>query len=61
MSSDLISFYQHKCTQQLEEIIEKDEKIEQLTTFIYELLSDKEMPEAYKEVIKSEVFKINSK
>ena len=44
MNSDLIAFYQHKVTQQLEDIIKKDEKITELTTIIFELLS-KDCPE----------------
>ena len=55
MNSDLIAFYQHKVTQQLEDIIEKDEKITELTTIIFELLS-KDCPEEYKAEIKKKVF-----
>lgn len=55
MNSDLIAFYQHKVTQQLEDIIKKDEKITELTTIIFELLS-KDCPEEYKVEIKKKVF-----
>lgn len=55
MSSDLISFYQHKVQQQLNDIVAKDEKIEELTTIIFELLKE-DCPEEYRVSVKEKVF-----
>lgn len=54
---NLLSYKEARIEALLNELKNKDVKIEQLQTFIFELISD-ECPDWYKEVIKKEVFSI---
>lgn len=53
---DLITFKNNQIEELQVQLCEANNKITQLETYIFELC-DKKCPEAYKEVIKSEVFK----
>lgn len=52
---NLMSFKEARIEALLNEINRKDKRIQQLETFIFELISD-ECPDWYKDVIKKEVF-----
>ena len=52
---DLFSFYQKKIQKLGMELAEKEERITELETYIFELV-DKDCPEDYKRVVKNEVF-----
>jgi hypothetical protein len=52
---DLMSFKDARIEALLNELNKKSKRIQQLETFVFELISD-ECPEWYKEVIKKEVF-----
>ena len=53
---DLITFKNNQIQDLQDKLCEANSKITQLETYIFELC-DKKCPEAYKEVIKKEVFK----
>jgi uncharacterized protein YutD len=53
---DLITFKNNQIQDLQDKLCEANSKITQLETYIFELC-DKKCPEAYKEVIQSEVFK----
>lgn len=52
---NLVSFKEARIEALLNELNKKDVRIQQLETFIFELISD-ECPDWYKDVIKKEVF-----
>jgi hypothetical protein len=56
MSADLISYYQHKVQELFNKVVAQDEKIEELTTIIFELLRE-ECPEEYRVAVREKVFK----
>ena len=52
---NLVSFKEARIEALLNELNKKDVRVQQLGTFIFELISD-ECPDWYKDVIKKEVF-----
>lgn len=56
---DLMSYLQARVQALLNEINKKDQKIQELETYIFELC-DKDCPDEYKHVIKTVVFKDDS-
>jgi len=52
---NLVSFKEARIEALLNELNKKDVRVQQLETFIFELISD-ECPDWYKDVIKKEVF-----
>lgn len=56
---DLLSYLQARVEALLNEMNKKDKRIQELETYIFELC-DKDCPDEYKHVVKTEVFKHSS-